>query len=69
MTLLGVWWCRSILAGLVEDACRRLIEYRRRTGDDHAEVPVGTGWWDVTPDQVGSATGKTSLDIASLATC
>jgi hypothetical protein len=30
---------RSILACLVEDACRRLIEYRRRTGL-YQRIPV-----------------------------
>ncbi|HEY6797594.1 MAG TPA: hypothetical protein VI248_23210 [Kineosporiaceae bacterium] len=39
------------------------------TNADHDEVPVGTGWWDVTPDQVGTGTGQTPVDTDQLATC
>jgi hypothetical protein len=39
------------------------------TNDDHVEVPIGYGWWDVTPDQVGTGTGQTPVDISLLMTC
>lgn len=37
------------------------------TNADPSEVPVGMGWWDVTPDQVG--TGNTPVDPNQFATC
>lgn len=39
------------------------------TNGDHEKVPVGMGWWDVTPDQVGTGAGQTPLDTSHLTPC
>jgi hypothetical protein len=61
-------WCTSSGVFAPDSPARPALRISF-TNDDHAEVPVGTGWWDVTPDQVDSATGKISPDIARLAAC
>jgi hypothetical protein len=39
------------------------------TNNDGATVPLGYGWWDVTPDQVGAGSGRTPVDTSQFATC
>jgi hypothetical protein len=37
------------------------------TNSGHSDVPRGMGWWDVTPDQVG--TGNLPIDPSHFAAC
>jgi hypothetical protein len=39
------------------------------TNQDTKESPDGYGWWDVTPDQIGTGTGQTLVSTDSLAPC
>jgi hypothetical protein len=39
------------------------------TNAEHAEEHLGYGWWDVTPDQVGTGNGTTPLDTGPLTAC
>jgi hypothetical protein len=40
------------------------------TNAEHTTAQIGYGWWDVTPDQLGtSPTDQTPLDTSRLAHC
>jgi hypothetical protein len=39
------------------------------TNADRAEVPVGMGWWDVTPDQVSTGAGQSPVDPGRFNPC
>jgi hypothetical protein len=44
-------WCTTS-AVFADGAAARPAWRISFTNADRAEVPVGSGWWDVTPDQV-----------------
>jgi hypothetical protein len=39
------------------------------TNADPTDSVLGYGWWDVTPDQVGTGAGQTLLDPGPLQPC
>jgi hypothetical protein len=39
------------------------------TNAEHSTVQLGYGWWDITPDQVGTGSDTAPLDTTQLATC
>jgi hypothetical protein len=39
------------------------------TNADGTEEPAGMGWWDLTPGQLGTGTGRTPPDTGQLAAC
>lgn len=62
-------WCKTTTAFPDPDSPSQPVLRVSLTNADGIEVPVGMGWWDVTPDQVGTGSGQTLVDTDRLATC
>jgi hypothetical protein len=62
-------WCRTGTAFPDAGSPTRQVLRVSLTNADGVEVPVGMGWWDVTPDQVGTGTSQTPVDADQLAAC
>jgi hypothetical protein len=62
-------WCKTDTAFPDADSpTRQVLRVSFTNGDPH-ESPLGYGWWDVTPDQVGTGTGQTLVDTGPLTPC
>jgi Trypsin len=61
-------WCKTDTAFAADASARPALRVSF-TNADRDEVPVGMGWWDVTPDQVGTVTGTPAVDSNRFATC
>ncbi|HEY6795926.1 MAG TPA: trypsin-like serine protease [Kineosporiaceae bacterium] len=62
-------WCRTTTAFPDAGSPARPVLRVSFTNADPADTPAGYGWWDVTPDQVGTGTGQTPLDPGPLQPC
>jgi hypothetical protein len=61
-------WCETT-AVFADDTSPRPALRVSFTNADHEPSPDGRGWWDVTPDQVTTADGKTPVNDTRFATC
>jgi Trypsin len=61
-------WCRSSDAFTAGGPVQPVLRVSF-TNADPVESPLGYGWWDVSPDQVGTGAGQTLVDQARLAPC
>jgi hypothetical protein len=61
-------WCKTSAVFTAGAAARPALRVSF-TNADHVEASVGRGWWDVTPDQVGTGAGQTLVDPDQFATC
>jgi hypothetical protein len=61
-------WCRANAVFTESSPARPALRVSFTNADQH-EVPAGMGWWDVTPDQVGTGSGQTLVDPGQFATC
>ena len=61
-------WCRSSNVFAAGTSARPALRVTF-TNDEHEEVPIGMGWWDVTPDQVGAGTGQIPVNNDLLSAC
>ena len=59
-------WCKTTDALTVGGAPQQVLRVSFTNAERH-EVPVGRGWWDVSPDQVTTAQGP--VDTTPFATC
>lgn len=61
-------WCQSS-AVFGEGAAAQPALQVSFTNADGVEAPVGYGWWNVTPDQVGVGADLAAADLSQFATC
>jgi hypothetical protein len=62
-------WCKTTTAFPDPTSPTRPVLRVSFTNADPNDSPIGYGWWDVTPDQVGSGTGRTLLDTSQVSPC
>lgn len=62
-------WCTADAAFPEAGSPTRPVLRVSFTNADPQKSPIGYGWWDVTPDQVGTGTGRTLLDTSRLTPC
>jgi hypothetical protein len=64
-----VVWCKTTTAFPDPGSPARDVLRLSFTNAEHADVVIGYGWWDMTPDQVGTGTGQTLVNTGPLDTC
>ncbi|HEY6794606.1 MAG TPA: trypsin-like serine protease [Kineosporiaceae bacterium] len=63
-------WCTTTTSFPDAASPARSVVRVSFTNAEHSTVQIGYGWWDVTPDQLGtSPTDQTPLDTSRLARC
>jgi hypothetical protein len=62
-------WCKTSTAFPDASSPTRPVLRVSFTNGDPQESPLGYGWWDVTPDQVGTGSGQVLVDTGRLAPC
>jgi hypothetical protein len=62
-------WCKTETAFPAAGSPTRAVLRVSFTNADPDESPDGYGWWDLTPDQVGTGSGNALVDTGSLARC
>jgi hypothetical protein len=62
-------WCQTTTPFPDTTSPTRQVLRVSFTNADPDETPTGYGWWDVTPDQVGTGNGRTLLPPGPLAPC
>ncbi|HEY6796132.1 MAG TPA: trypsin-like peptidase domain-containing protein [Kineosporiaceae bacterium] len=64
-----VVWCTTTTVFPGDgDPARHVLRISFTNADD-VQGPVGMGWWDVTPDQLGTGANQSPVDTGQLATC
>ena len=61
-------WCKSTGAFTSGGPAQSVLRVSF-TNTDPTAAPLGYGWWDVLPGQVGTGTGTTLVNPARLTTC
>jgi Trypsin len=62
-------WCQTTTPFPDATSPTRQVLRVSFTNADPDDTPTGYGWWDITPDQVGTGNGQTLLDPGPLAPC
>jgi hypothetical protein len=62
-------WCTTTAPFPDPDSPAQPVVRVSLTNADPRASPIGYGWWDVTPGQVGTGTGQTLVDAGQLASC
>jgi hypothetical protein len=62
-------WCKTSVAFPDANSPAQQVLRVSFTNADPAESPLGYGWWDVSPGQVGTGAGQTPVDSSPLAAC
>jgi hypothetical protein len=61
-------WCKTSTSLTPGDPARDALRISF-TNADPQESPLGYGWWDITPDQLGTGNGNTPLDPSQFTPC
>jgi hypothetical protein len=64
-----VAWCQTTTAFPDQGSPAQPVLRVSFTNADPSDSPLGYGWWDVTPDQLGTGAGQTVLDTGALSPC